>query len=191
MLSDEEMTQLAKLGKIVEEHYGKPQDIEWAIRTARPYLLQSRPITTIQNAAGRGGKASRARSWPGAWGRSRAATGKVMIIADAKGIGLVKEGDILVTKMTTPDMVPAMRKVGDRHRRGRADLPRGHRVPRAGHAGRRRVRGGDEGPADEQVVTVDGEMGIVYLGAIAGAAAEGDARSRARRPRPRRSPRPK
>ena len=39
------------------------------------------------------------------------ASGKVVIIRDVKDTGAVKEGDILVTKMTNPDMVPAMRKV--------------------------------------------------------------------------------
>ncbi|HBY95340.1 MAG: hypothetical protein M5U01_24140 [Ardenticatenaceae bacterium] len=47
VLSDEELQQLAGLGRQLEAHFGKPQDVEWAIEAGRIYLLQSRPITTL------------------------------------------------------------------------------------------------------------------------------------------------
>src|SRR5665647_2732881 len=101
---------------IRDSHYGIPQDVEWAIVGADLFILQSRPITTIgmaQNAGGGGGaKPAEAKVLvQGIGAAPGTASGRVVIIADAKGIGLVKEGDILVTKMTNPDMVPAMRKV--------------------------------------------------------------------------------
>lgn len=46
-LSDEQVISVAKLAKECEEHFGCPQDIEWAIESDQLYLLQSRPITTL------------------------------------------------------------------------------------------------------------------------------------------------
>lgn len=47
VLTDRQIIELAQLGSQVEEHYGTPQDIEWAMVEARPYLLQARPITSL------------------------------------------------------------------------------------------------------------------------------------------------
>jgi len=46
-LSDEQVLELARLGVKVEQHYGRPQDIEWAIEGGQLYLLQARPVTTM------------------------------------------------------------------------------------------------------------------------------------------------
>jgi phosphoenolpyruvate synthase/pyruvate phosphate dikinase len=46
-LSDEQVRELAQIGKNIESHYGKPQDIEWAIENGKIYLLQARPITVL------------------------------------------------------------------------------------------------------------------------------------------------
>ena len=48
VLTDAEVARLATLGKIVEDHYGIPQDVEWAIVGDEIFILQSRPITTIR-----------------------------------------------------------------------------------------------------------------------------------------------
>ena len=47
-VSDEKILELADLGKKIEEHYGRPQDIEFAIETNKVYIVQSRPITTLK-----------------------------------------------------------------------------------------------------------------------------------------------
>lgn len=47
VLTDGQAIELAELGLHVEEHYGEPQDMEWAIGEGRTYLVQSRPITTL------------------------------------------------------------------------------------------------------------------------------------------------
>ena len=47
VLSDEEVKDLVELAKKAEEYYGKPQDLEWAFEDGKMYLLQSRPITTL------------------------------------------------------------------------------------------------------------------------------------------------
>lgn len=46
VLSDDDLSKLADLALQLEGHYGKPQDIEWAIHDSQVYLLQSRPVTT-------------------------------------------------------------------------------------------------------------------------------------------------
>jgi len=48
VLTDKEIIELSKMGKKIEAHYKSPQDIEWALREGRFYILQSRPITTLQ-----------------------------------------------------------------------------------------------------------------------------------------------
>jgi rifampicin phosphotransferase len=46
-LSDERLAELARLGLRAQEHFGQPQDVEWAIAGARVYLLQARPMTAL------------------------------------------------------------------------------------------------------------------------------------------------
>ncbi|MEO2117110.1 MAG: intein-containing phosphoenolpyruvate synthase [Methanocaldococcus sp.] len=114
VLSDDEIKELAKIGLNIEKHYGKPMDVEWAYEKDRFYMLQARPITTLK----KGKKEKKAREedieakilLKGIGASPGIATGVVKIINDVSEIDKVKEGDILVTKMTTPDMVPAMKK---------------------------------------------------------------------------------
>ena len=47
VLGPEELRRLAELGRALEERFGRPQDIEWAIAGGEIYLLQSRPVTTL------------------------------------------------------------------------------------------------------------------------------------------------
>jgi len=114
VLNDDEVSRLASFGNIAETHYGVPQDVEWAIVGDDIYILQSRPITTIgspgtskESSAGDSGKII----VQGQGASPGIASGKVVVVRDIKDAGKVKEGDILVTKMTNPDMVPAMRRV--------------------------------------------------------------------------------
>jgi pyruvate,water dikinase len=46
VLSDQELRELARLGNRLQEHFGAPQDVEWAFQEGRLYLLQSRPVIT-------------------------------------------------------------------------------------------------------------------------------------------------
>ena len=50
-LSDQQVLELAEIGGTIEQHYGSPQDIEWALFGEKWYLLQSRPITTLRDQA--------------------------------------------------------------------------------------------------------------------------------------------
>ena len=124
-LTDEEILRLAELAKRIEEHYGRPQDIEWAIDKDLPFpenvfIVQSRPetvwsvkappteeeketaITAERVVTVRGLPAS-----PGVY----AGTAKVVLTTEDAD-RLIKKGDILVTKMTNPDWVPYMRVAG-------------------------------------------------------------------------------
>ena len=119
VLSDEELRALHNLGRTIEKHYGAPQDIEWAIDTqGRLMVLQARPVTTIRKAAaapdaakGASAGASAGQQILAGLGASPGiAVGKVALVHDVEELEKCGPGDILVTQMTTPDMVPAMRR---------------------------------------------------------------------------------
>ena len=118
-LTDEEIKQLAEFGVKIEEHYHFPQDVEWAIEGHKIYFVQSRPITTLKE------KSEEKKESPqaGAQEESKAevllkgiaaslgiASGIVKVIHSPNQIDEVKEGDVLVTEMTSPDYVPAMKR---------------------------------------------------------------------------------
>ncbi|MCX8198262.1 MAG: phosphoenolpyruvate synthase [Candidatus Micrarchaeota archaeon] len=136
-LTDSQIVELAELGKRIEKHYGKPQDIEWAVAEGKIYIVQSRPITTLKSEpasplsslpsiGGEEAGQAKAQTMP-AQGAAREPAqakilarglasspgigkGKVCVLSGPKEIGKVQKGDVLVTEMTTPDFVPAMKK---------------------------------------------------------------------------------
>ena len=111
VLSEEELVKILRLGKIVEEHYGGPQDIEWAIEEGQdPYLLQTRPITVLYEEEKEAEEVSGKIIVKGLGASPGVASGKVKILQDIEELDKVKEGDVLVTTMTNPDMVPAMKR---------------------------------------------------------------------------------
>jgi len=114
VLKDSEALELAKYAEILEKHYGTPQDIEWGVEKNKIYILQSRPITTINNAgkstAQVAGSGKVLLSGLGA--APGIATGIVRIINSGRDLDKVSQGDIMVTKMTMPDMVPGMKRAG-------------------------------------------------------------------------------
>jgi len=175
ILSDTEVEALAAFAEISEEHYNVPQDIEWAIVGSTIYILQSRPITTIgmsTKAKGTGGQSTGAVLLEGNGASPGVASGPVIIVHDIKDLGKVKEGDILVTKMTNPDMVPAMRKVA-----GIVTDEGGmtcHAAIVSRELGTPAVVGTKKATKtlkDGDIITLDGEKGIVYEGAASVAAA--------------------
>ncbi|NVO66532.1 phosphoenolpyruvate synthase [Methanofollis tationis] len=175
ILSDAEVEGLAAFAEISEEHYNVPQDIEWAIVGSTIYILQSRPITTIgmsTKAKGAGSQSTGAVLLEGNGASPGVASGPVIIVHDIKDLGKVKEGDILVTKMTNPDMVPAMRKVA-----GIVTDEGGmtcHAAIVSRELGTPAVVGTNKATKtlkDGDIITLDGEKGIVYEGAASVAAA--------------------
>lgn len=111
-LTDAQAIELAHIGLRVAEHYGSAQDIEWALEDGRFYLTQSRPVTTNKlHIAEEAAVLETAALLASGLGASSGVTsGIVRIIEEYSQIHRVEEGDILVTRMTTPDFVPAMER---------------------------------------------------------------------------------
>ncbi|MCX6696639.1 MAG: phosphoenolpyruvate synthase [Methanoregula sp.] len=175
VLTDDEVAKLAMYGKITENHYGIPQDVEWGIVAGTIYILQSRPITTIGNkkeASGMSGQKQDAQIiLKGQGAAPGIASGKVVVIRDVKDTGSVKEGDILVTRMTNPDMVPAMRKVAA------IVTDEGGLTCHAAIVSRELGTPAIVGTKTAtqvlktgQLITVDGEKGLIYDGIVESAA---------------------
>ena len=111
-LTDQLILELAKIGQKLESHYHKPQDIEWALFHNKLFIVQTRPITTLKSMVPV--DLSLPESIPslliGLPASPGIATGPVRHVRDPKEIYKVKTGDILLTSMTDPDYVPAMKK---------------------------------------------------------------------------------
>ena len=118
-LTDKEILELAKIGLKIEKHYGSPQDTEWSIdNQGRIYFVQSRPVTTLTKKVPltevEGKKTDLGnKSKPilkGAGASVGVKSGLVKIIHGPAEIDKIKEGDVLVTEMTNPSYVPAMKR---------------------------------------------------------------------------------
>ncbi|MEK9155914.1 MAG: phosphoenolpyruvate synthase [Patescibacteria group bacterium] len=188
-ISDDLILALAKIGTNIEKHYGKPQDTEWAVEGGKIYFVQSRPITTLGKSKTAGDEyssnnnnADLLASLPadqlkfevllkGAAASMGQAAGPVKIIYKPTEIDKILAGDVLVTEMTTPDYVPAMRRAAA------IVTDTGGRTCHAAIVSRELgipcVVG--TGTATSvlktgQMVTVDGGKGLVYKGKVAVAA---------------------
>jgi len=109
VLSNYEIKRLAQYGKELEEHYKKPQDIEFAIESNQIYIVQSRPVTTTAKESTTG-EISGEILLNGLGASPGVASGVVRIIEDLADLNKIKKGDVLVTRMTNPDMVVTMQK---------------------------------------------------------------------------------
>jgi len=170
VLSDDEIAALAKFGKVSETHYGVPQDVEWSIVGDTIYILQSRPITTI---SGNRDIAQETESsgdilLEGQGASPGVATGRVVLVNTVKDLGRINDGDIMVAKMTNPDMVPGMRKVCA------IITDEGGMTCHAAIVSRELGTPAVVGTRDAthvlkegDIVTVDGEKGLVFEGAVA------------------------
>jgi pyruvate,water dikinase len=113
-LSDEQIKKLAQIGMNLEKHYYFPQDIEWAMEAGELYIVQTRPVTTIENQVNKTKEEAAhvhhqvfLQGDPASPGL---ASGTVKILQSASEIHRVEQGDVLVAEQTNPDFVPAMRK---------------------------------------------------------------------------------
>jgi len=170
-LSDADILHLAKLGVQIEEHYKFPQDIEWAKEPGALYIVQTRPVTAIKRAE----EVARAEELleaqlllTGSPASPGVGAGPVRIVLDPSQINEVKQGDVLVAKMTAPDYVPAMKRaaaivtdLGGRTCHA-AIVSRELGVPCIVGAGKATdiLNNGQE-------ITVDGSQGKVYAGILA------------------------
>ncbi|MBI2573350.1 phosphoenolpyruvate synthase [Candidatus Woesearchaeota archaeon] len=113
-ISDANIAELARLGQRIENHYKHPQDIEWAVENGKVYIVQARAVTTFKKDEGttKSGKAQAPALLNGEIASKGTYSGTARVIFSPKELNKVLKGDILVTTMTTPDMVPAMERAG-------------------------------------------------------------------------------
>jgi pyruvate,water dikinase len=115
-INNEEITALAGMAVTIEQHYGRPMDIEWAKdgENGQLYIVQARP-ETVQSRAGQVVERFilKQKSEPIIEGRAvgnRIGRGTVKIINDLSQMDLIMDGDVLVTDMTDPNWEPIMKK---------------------------------------------------------------------------------
>ncbi|MGN8159289.1 phosphoenolpyruvate synthase [Salinisphaera sp. RV14] len=175
-LSDEDAEALATQAMTIEQHYGRPMDIEWGKdgETGKLYILQARPETVKSNAATLERYSLDAAGHEVlVTGRSigqRVGAGRVRNVASIKEMNKVENGDILVTDMTDPDWEPVMKRAAAivTNRGGRtchaAIIARELGIPAVvgtGHATKKLADG-----IDVTVSCAEGDTGYVYQGAI-------------------------
>ncbi len=174
-LSDSEVKDLAQLAVRIEQHYGKPQDIEYAVQKGNLYIVQSRPITTLKEGDFISSKeAVQSKEvkdatilLKGLAASPGVGRGKVKLIKSSAEIKTMSKGQILVTDMTTPDFVPAMKKAAAIITNTGGMTSHAAIVSR--ELGVPCIVGTQKATSllsDEQEITVDGTHGLVYDGFI-------------------------
>ncbi len=116
-ITNEEITELARYALIIEEHYGRPMDIEWGRDgiDGKLYILQARPETVKSQESGNDLRRYRLKNKSKVLCEGRAigqkiGQGVVRIVKDISQMDMVKPGDVLVTDMTDPDWEPVMKR---------------------------------------------------------------------------------
>ncbi|WP_440222611.1 phosphoenolpyruvate synthase [Dokdonella sp. MW10] len=176
-ISDDDVHELARQSLVIEKHYGRPMDIEWAKdgATGKLYIVQARPETVKSRA-----KATqierfqlKQRGPVLVEGRSvgqKIGSGVAKVIRSIKDMDRVQPGDVLVADMTDPDWEPVMKRAAAivTNRGGRtchaAIIARELGVPAIVGSGN-----GLESIPDGTVVTVscaEGDTGFVYEGQL-------------------------
>jgi len=170
-LPDARLLDLAEIGMRIEQHFGWPQDIEWALEGNQFFVVQARPVTTLGGVGdvpfGPRKELTGKLLVSGAAASPGVASGTVRILLDPTRARDVQPGDILVTAAANPDYVPAMK-------RAKAIITdTGGRTSHAAILSRELgipcVVGADNATKllhDGQLVTVDGTWGRVLEGAV-------------------------
>ncbi|WP_430421503.1 phosphoenolpyruvate synthase [Methylibium petroleiphilum] len=116
-LTDADVTQLARYALIIEEHYGRPMDIEWGKDggDGELYILQARPETVKSQAEGKVEQRYKLKGSGTVLAEGRAigqkiGTGPVRIVHSLAEMDQVQAGDVLVTDMTDPNWEPVMKR---------------------------------------------------------------------------------
>nr|MBA2492125.1 phosphoenolpyruvate synthase [Gammaproteobacteria bacterium] len=175
-LTNEEITQLAQQAVIIEKHYGRPMDIEWAKNgeTGELFIVQARPETVKSNTQqvveryvlnGKGEVLIEGRAVG-----QRIASGAARIMIDLEEMDKLRQGDVLVTDMTDPDWEPVMKRaaaiVTDRGGRTchAAIIARELGIPAVVGCGdaSRRLKDGQE----ITVSCAEGDTGLIYEGKL-------------------------
>ena len=169
-IDDKQVIELAKIGRQIEHHYKMPMDIEWAVENRELFIVQARPITTLGlareakqeiNTEGHKAIVSGIAASPGV------GIGKAQVVLTLDDINKIDKGEILVTKMTSPDWVPIMKKAsGIITNEGGGTC---HAAIVSRELGIPCIVGTENATEvikDNQIITVDGYSGKVYDGAI-------------------------
>lgn len=116
-LTDEEVQQLAHYALVIEQHYGRPMDIEWGKdgTDGQLYILQARPETVKSQSKGQAEQRYKLKGTGTVLAEGRAigqkiGTGPVRLVSDISQMDQVQAGDVLVTDMTDPNWEPVMKK---------------------------------------------------------------------------------
>jgi pyruvate,water dikinase len=116
-LTDTEVTELAKYALIIEQHYGRPMDIEWGKDgvDGQLYILQARPETVKSQQEGKAEHRYKLKGTSTVLAEGRAigqkiGTGPVRIVHSLAEMDTVQPGDVLVTDMTDPNWEPVMKR---------------------------------------------------------------------------------
>jgi len=170
-LTDDEIVRLARFAIILEKNYGKPQDIEWAVEGVRVFIVQTRPVTTLSKKEEEVKKVDEPAGKVlvvGLGASPGVGVGPVKVVREMSELSKVEKGDVLVTKMTSPDFVVAMQKavaiVTDE-----GGLT-SHASIVSREMGIPAVVGTEKATSllgEGEIVTVDGAAGKVYAGSVA------------------------
>ncbi|MFA7541116.1 MAG: phosphoenolpyruvate synthase [Lysobacterales bacterium] len=176
-LSNEEILALSRQALIIEQHYGRPMDIEWAKdgNNGQIYIVQARPETVKSRARANSIERYHLEGSSGVVCEGRAigqriGQGTARVVASIKDMDKVKAGDVLVTDMTDPDWEPIMKRAAAivTNRGGRtchaAIIARELGIPAVVGSGN-----ATEAIADGSEVTVScaqGDTGYIYDGLI-------------------------
>src|SRR5882672_2470420 len=116
-LTDADVLELARYAITIENHYGRPMDIEWGKDgiDGRIYILQARPETVQSRAQTQGQSRYRLKATSTLLATGRAigqkiGIGRVRVIASSSQMERVRAGDVLVTDMTDPNWEPVMKR---------------------------------------------------------------------------------
>jgi pyruvate,water dikinase len=116
-LSNDDVMELARYALIIEEHYGRPMDIEWGKdgTDGKLYILQARPETVKSQQHGKAEQRYKLKSSGTVLAEGRAigqkiGTGPVRIVHNIAEMDKVQPGDVLVTDMTDPNWEPVMKR---------------------------------------------------------------------------------
>ncbi|HEX7914191.1 phosphoenolpyruvate synthase [Rudaea sp.] len=116
-ISDEDVHELARQSLIIEQHYGRPMDVEWAKdgNTGKVYIVQARPETVKSRARATQIERYQLHERGAVLAEGRAigqkiGSGKARVIRSLKDMARVEAGDVLVADMTDPDWEPVMKR---------------------------------------------------------------------------------
>nr|WP_297385906.1 phosphoenolpyruvate synthase [uncultured Roseateles sp.] len=116
-LNDDDVIELARYALIIEQHYGRPMDIEWGKdgNDGKLYILQARPETVKSQAEGQVEQRFKLKGQGTVLAEGRAigqkiGTGPVRLVDSVAEMERVQPGDVLVTDMTDPNWEPVMKR---------------------------------------------------------------------------------